>query len=325
MNDNFVNIEKNNLKLAIFRTLIWFDLFNYPLSIYEIWQYLDCQCEFRDLQALLNKEGDNNAWETKGGFYYLANRSEIIKIRLARYNYTDRKFKTALKISRLFKLCPTVQLISVSNIIGAHNLRAESDIDLFIVSSKNRIWLTRLFCAGLAKLLNLRPNKTTKENKICLSFYIDEDNLNLETLKLDSQDFYFNYWLAGLVPIYNRNSTYERLLSANGWLKNYLPNFIAPGSNPRRQIKKDNSLSGKQRFNLRPGSVFTSVFNPLSNFLERSSRAWQLKILPPALKDLANKDSRVIIKSGIIKLYLVDRREELREKYRGKLKANGRL
>lgn len=307
MENNTINKE-NNLRLAIFKTLTWFDLFNYPLAAYELWQYLDFKCEFSQIQAFSIQEPlgvGNRLFETQSGFYFLPGRSEIIKTRLARYNYTDQKFKRALRLARLFRLCPFVKLIAVSNIIGAHNLRVESDIDLFIVTAPQRIWLTRFFCAGLTKLLNLRPNKITKQNKICLSFYISEENLNLVDLKLDEQDFYFNYWLAGLIPIYDKDNTYQRLMAANRWLKNYLPNFIAPSFNSRRQIKKIAWLKDLWR----------------ADYLEKLSQKWQLKIMPQALKELINRDSRVIVKDGIIKLYLVDRREELRNKFRAKVKV----
>lgn len=348
MEDNKPQTE-NNLKLAIFRTLTWFDLFNYPLTAYEVWQSLEFKAEFRVVQEYLNgineteavKEppalapatGSNqaqNLWSNKDGFYFLPGREEIIRTRLTRYNETDKKFKIALRVGRLFSFFPFVKLIAVSNIIGAHNLRAESDIDLFIVTAKNRIWLTRLFLAGLAKVLNLRPNKKTKQNKICLSFYVSDDNLNLETLKLDTQDLYFNFWLAGLVPIYGKGDTYQKLMSANPWLNNFLPNFIVPGFNLRRQLLnfaslKNNNNSGKNKSNLDRVSS-TNIFSflrPLGDFLENLSQKWQLKILPLALKELVNLDSRVIIKPGIIKLYLVDRRAELRDNYQVKLKSLG--
>ena len=172
--------EENSLKLAIFRVLAWFDIFNYPLSLFEIWQFMDRKASLAQVQNFLldSKNDASLSGQSRRGFYYLSGREEIIDTRLARYNSTDKKFKIARRIGRLFRLCPYVKLIAISNLIGAHNLRAESDIDLFIVTTPRRIWLTRLYCAGLAKILNIRPNKKTKQNKICLSFYVDENNLD---------------------------------------------------------------------------------------------------------------------------------------------------
>lgn len=303
MNDNQINNEFN-LKLAIFKVLAWFDLFDYPLTAYEIWQYLDIKLSLGDLLSFLNLETNGVSWQIKNGFYFLPGREEIINIRLTRYNYTDRKFKIALRVSVWFRFLPFIKMIAVANLIGAHNLRRGSDIDLFIVTSSKRVWLSRLFCAGLAKVLRLRPNKKTKQDKICLSFYVSEDRLDLENLRLDKHDLYFNYWLAGLIPIYDQAGVYAKFIQANHWLATIFPNFIWPQTNPRRLLKPVKLFSDSKIFSI----------------LESLARGWQLKIMPQALKSLMNKDSRVIVSDDIIKLYLLDRREELRNKFWDKVK-----
>jgi len=303
MEDNSYN-HQYSLKLAIFKVLAWFDLFDYPPTVYEIWQYLDIRIDLGDLLVFLNAETTKMPWQEKNGFYFLFGREDIINIRLARYNYTDRKFKIALRVSSWFRVLPFVKMIAVVNLVGSHNLREGSDIDLFIITSSRRIWLSRLFCAGLAKVLHLRPNRKTKRDKICLSFYVSEDNLDLGNLRLDKDDFYFNYWLAGLVPIYNQSSTYNKFIQANAWLSQIFPNFIWPQANPRRFLKSVKLFSDNK--------VFSS--------LESLARRWQLRIMPRALKSLMNQDSRVIVSDGIIKLYLLDRREELRNKFWDRIK-----
>lgn len=46
---------------------------------------------------------------------------------------------------------------------------------------------------------------------------------------------------------------------------------------------------------------------------------FQLKIMPQALKEKANKNSQVVIKEGVLKLYLRDRRQEFKELFDHKL------
>jgi len=306
--DGLDSNNKNNLKLAIFKAVVWFDLFDYPLTAYEIWQYLPFKIPLAELIFFLksgsSKESTKTVWAEKNGFYFLPGRDSLLSVRQDRYNQTDRKFKIALRVTACFRFLPFVRLVAVANLIGSHNLRQGSDIDLFIIASPKRLWLARFFCAGLAKVLNLRPNKKTKQDKICLSFYVSEDRLNLEDLRLDDNDFYFNHWLAGLIPIYDQGGVYEEFCQANAWLKAIFPNLIWPDNHPRRQ-KTARHLFSDSRF-------FDSW--------ERIAHAWQLKILPAALKELANQDSRVIVNNEVIKLYLVDRRAELKDKFLEKLK-----
>ena len=51
------------------------------------------------------------------------------------------------------------------------------------------------------------------------------DNDNAEKLKALKEDIHFAYWLAQMVPIYDPQNYFKKFLSANYWIKEYLPNF----------------------------------------------------------------------------------------------------
>lgn len=291
---------ENNLKKAIVKTLVYFDLFYYPLTAYETWQYLSKKTDFLTCKKTLDSLVHENKISEKESFYFLKNREELIDYRSKRYHFANRKIKIARKTIKLFKFIPWVKFVALSNLIGRHNMRDASDIDLFIVTSKNRLWLTRFFCAGLMKLLNRRPNKKTKRDKICLSFYVDSDHLNLEDLTLkDENDFYFYYWLAGLYPLYDKSYYHFFLISNNQWLKKYLPNM---------DLFLINSVYSPKEINDKRKNI-------IFNFFERIIGNFQKKIMPRNLKEQANINSKVVIKEGILKLYLVDRREEFQIRY----------
>jgi len=302
---------------AIVETIAFFDLFSYPLTGFEVWKYLSMKCELGEVLEILGGRMRGGSTpklgvepllgiEEKNGFYFLAGREEIIRERMARYNYTDRKFKRAVLLARIFKSIPWIKMIAVGNIIGTHNLKKESDIDLFIITEENRVWLTRFFCILITKILGLRPKPENMQDKICLSFFISEEAMNLEKLMLpDGSDIYFIYWLAGLVPVYDKDGIYNKFIGANGWIKNYLPNWGAGEVNYRRDAGRSFS-----RF-------YRDVVDMFFGGLERRIKEIQLEIMPRQIKDIMNIDSRVVASDKIIKLHVNDRREE----YRSKLKV----
>lgn len=318
MSEINITIEKQETGRAIVETIAFFDLFDYPVAVIEIWEHLNTKCEILDIISALDFKPLPNPplakgrelssfFESKNGFYFLKGREEIIKTRLARYNYTDQKFKRALWVARVFKLIPWIKMIAVGNIIGAHNLKKESDIDLFIIAAKNRVWLARFFCVGIVKLLNLRPKPGREKDKICLSFFVSEDNLDLRDLKLKN-DLYFNYWLAGLAPIYDVGNTYKKFIKANGWIKEVFPNWQPGEVNYRRDA----------------GRPLPKLYFYILDFIfggaEKVAQKIQVKILPGNLKSLMNKDTRVVANDGIIKLHVKDRRQEYLEKFYEKIK-----
>ena len=256
------------LKEKILKTIIFYDIFDFPLSLFEIRKDLG-EIKLSDLNLILEELIIEKKLELKNGFYFLAGREEIIKIRSRRYNYSKRKIKIALRFARIFMKIPFVSSVYLANSIGDYNLRDESDIDFFVTTRTKRIWLSRLLSAGLAKILNKRPNKKTKRDKICLSFYLSEENLDFNGLKLKDGDPYFDFWEKNLLLLKERRGREKR-------------------------------------------------FSRTLNFLETLSYKFQLKIMPEKLR-LANNISGVIFGEDIIKLYLKDRRLEIKEKYERKI------
>ncbi|MEI6597328.1 MAG: hypothetical protein WCL13_03960 [bacterium] len=315
-NNDGKNLE---IKEAIIRVVAFFDIFDYPLTLNEIWRNIKVKCRLFDVM----EELDNNIGviENKNGFYFLAGQEKNIRERLSRYNFTDRKIKRAMLVSKIFKFIPWIKMIAVSNLLGAHNLKDDSDIDFFIVAENKRIWLVRFFCASVAKILGLRPRIGNSRDKICLSFYVSEETMDLSNLMLkeinppyppllkgaESVDIYFIYWLAGLTPLFDSGGIYEKLICSNPWFKNYLPNWRPMKPASQRKIKPFLS------------KFYHDAVDLFFSGLEPRLKALQLKLLPLKLKNLMNQDSWVIINDQIIKLHANDRREEYREKYLNKI------
>jgi len=289
-------LEKGKEDVAILKLLVFFDLFDFPLSLFEINAYLQKVSggEFLSFSEILDKLSNlliEKKIETFNGFYFLQGRGEIINTRRKRYNYSKRKLKIAWRFAKIFSLSPFVRALAIANSIGSYNLRDGSDIDFFIITAKNRIFLARLFCTGLAKILNSRPNSKIKRDKICLSFYLAEDKLSLEKLKLLDTDPYFDFWESNLVFLIDKDN-----------FKDY---FTSQLKIPL-VIKRKNSI--------------------LFNFLEKIAASFQLAIMPKVLRQAAARSDSswlgnfgVVIDRDILKMYLSDRRLEIKQRYETKL------
>lgn len=126
----------------------------------------------------------------------------------------------------LWKSLPFVDAIYIGNSMSFNALKPWSDIDLFFAVSPWRMWLARL-CSNLTLLvLWLRRWRGYTHMKFCLSFYVESDKLNLQSIKYDFSDPYLIYRLAHLVNLYQRLSdkpvdVYEQ----NYRLREYLPTF----------------------------------------------------------------------------------------------------
>lgn len=282
---DFILTPEKLLILEIKKIIVFFDLFDYPLTSLELYNYLDQK--FLLSEIIFSLESLDGIIECKNGFWFLSGRENLVALRQLRYNYSVRKLKIAKRYAKIFGLLPYVKVVTLANVIGAHNMRDEGDIDFFIISAQNRLWLTRLFCAGFAKILNKRPTQINKQDKLCLSFYISDDNLNLDSLKIEPADPYFDYWLKTMIPLYNQNKVYENFLFAN------------------------NLMGGQVTFS----KSINKKTNILLNSLEQIAKKWQLKIMPEALKQVRLSSQGKFINDKILKLYWHDRNAEILDKF----------
>ena len=291
---------------AVISAAVFFDMFDYPLAEDEILRFCyfqdGCNCDdysLENIKKILASGVLDDKIEKKDNFYFLRGREEIIKIRAKRNSQSIKKFRKAKFAIRIFAIFSFIKMAAVVNFMPSSNAKKDSDIDFFIITKMNRIWLTRIICAGISQLFGLRPTEKNMKDKICLTFFISEDNLDLQNIALNKNDIYFHYWLANIFPIYNKNRTYEKFISANNWIKKYLPNFHPIIPDKKQKISFMSNLS------------FLFDFD----FLERLAKRIQLKILSPKLREMANKDTRVIVNDKMLKFHSNDRREHYLKRF----------
>ena len=301
---------------AILKTLAYFDIFDYPLTLVEVWKWLyleeNRKVSLNEVEEGLKQLSDKVG--TKEGFWFLKGRPEIIKTRLERYSIAEEKFKKLISQARILRQAPWIKLIAVCNRLAYSNTDEKGDIDLFIITAKNRLWLTRLLVVGYLKIINLRPRPDNKEDAIDTNFFLSEDSLKVDYLGVDTEGRDKNrslvYWLDQLIPVYETDNAYQRFLTANSWLKEYLPNSFGCQLNGRRAVKQ---------------TVFSKIINSILSLFafESLARKFQLKIMPSKLKEMMNKDSRVMVNGKLLKFHLEDKRENYLKLWRSKLNEIG--
>jgi len=311
----------NYLEKAILQTISWFDIFDYPLTEWEIWKWNlqlatdNKQIIFKEIKEVLEKSEEfKKLISYKQGFYFLKWQNQIVGKRKLRYLVAEKKQKKLIKIAQFLKLAPFVRVMAVATGLAYSNSKEEDDIDLFIITEKSKIWTARFFSVLILKFFRARPTIKNKKNKICLNFFIDQSAANLENVKLSeddgSPDIYFIYWLAWLYPIFQQDDTWQKFISQNNWFKKYLPCYFPQQPAKRRLVCLDR-ISGLVKV------ILENIF--LSNFWENLFRFWQMKIMPRQLRDLANKSSSVIINDSMLKFHDKDKRQEYLGKFKNKI------
>lgn len=250
------------------------------------------------------------------GFVTLAGREVHVVTRASRQADNAKKWKRAESAARFIELVPFVKLVAVSNTLAINNARPASDIDLFIVTSRQHIWIARFLVTGIINLLGWRRHGKKITNRICLSFYVTSAALDLSPVKSADPDPHFTFWTSQLVPLMVDADMYTKFKAANGWVTATLPNAW-PATLDRLQTP-NSSLRSIKRFY----EIFFS--SPIGVMIENWARARQLKKMELNVTSRADEPTTdVIISEDVLKFHEADRRQENNKKTEDRLSSLG--
>lgn len=310
--------QNQNLEKAIISTVVFFDIFDYPLTLVEIHKWLykaDKKYQLYDIIEILKSENLKIKIFSESGFYFLVGRKDLIQTRLERYQLAEKKFKIALKAAAWIRWLTFVKMIAVCNNAGYNNASAKSDIDFFIVVKEGRLWFSRAIITLVVSLLGVRRHNKKITNRVCLSFYISSRNLDLSNIVLKPTDPYFIFWLATLAPIYNQGE-YQKFLQSNRSLLNCLPNFYHTVLNNRRFVH----IRSWDRFFRKIVTFILPDF--IADKLERLSKLVQMKKMKRNSRSSPDQTgTNVIVSDLMLKFHENDKREEYYQMWRQKLET----
>jgi len=223
---NHLPYKKASLPKAYWASLVYHDIFDYPLTKDELnkWKYGKNTKAIKGQKAL-----------KFGQFYSIAGHPSIER-RRARQKASLRKIKIAENGAKVLGALPFVKMVGITGALAMQNAQASSDIDLIIICSSRTLWTTRLiatFILDILKVPRRRYGLKDQKDRLCLNMWLDEEDLSWD--KKD-RNVYTAHEICQIVPLVNKKRTYERLIWENGWVRGFWPNAPkAPKSKPKFQ------------------------------------------------------------------------------------------
>ena len=128
-------------------------------------------------------------------------------------------FKKTYKYVNYIKWIPWLKMISIWNSLAMNNANSESDIDLYIVTTRNSMWLNRIIITFLFQIMWVRKNDKNHAGRFCLSFFSTLDWMSFKNWKIEN-DIYLYFWIIYMKPILDYDSTYKNFINLNKeWLE----------------------------------------------------------------------------------------------------------
>lgn len=207
---------------SVYKTLSYFAIFNYPVSLYRLATFLisDEPYTVSQLQSALKTLQQAKIVTEHKGLYSLKGGKKVDTV--ARCMLSLEALRQAGAVSEVLSKIPWIKLLCVTGSCAAFNKEETGDIDVFIVSARNRVWLTRLFTVLILKVLNIYRTDTSYVNKLCPNLIVAEDAMSWE----HDKNVFVAHEICAMHPMLDRDSTYFKFLSQNSWVRSYFPNFL---------------------------------------------------------------------------------------------------
>ncbi len=203
-----------DIQKEILKTLLYFDVFSYPLTSREIYENMAVSATHETIEHELRTLLSIGIVKQSSNFYSTCDSIITNTERRMKGNKQAKKMLVkANEISKKISNFPFVSGVCISGGLSKNYFDENSDFDFFIITKPNRLWISRTLYILLFKLFSKE-----KQKLYCLNYFISEADLTI-----NDQNLFVATELAYLIPTFN-HPLYKKLLQTNFWYKEYFMN-----------------------------------------------------------------------------------------------------
>lgn len=264
------------------KPILYFSLFKYPLTKEEIIAFSDIKnvsVVDQELETLVK----NGVIYKIDQFYLCENDRAQIDRRLDGNEGARNIAKKADRMSRLISKFPFVEGVGISGALSKGFFDKDGDIDFFIITSKQRLWIARTLLILYKKIFLLNSKKY-----FCVNYFISENSLEIE-----EKNLFTATELVTLVPMYG-NGSFKRFYDTNTWAYTTFPNRdFGEGLDELKPIKKPSIVKLTEKV------LRSKIGEQLDTFfLKLTYKKWKLKFseMNPDQFNIAMKSTKSVSK-----------------------------
>jgi hypothetical protein len=226
MND-YKQYSLQEIKCEVLRTLLYFDLFSYPLSTSEIHLFLQIPIQnTKQIDAAIRAlVSERTVFQFNEVYSIQSKVAELHKEREENTQRAHQYWEKAEIYGKIIASFPFVKAVFISGSLSKNQVPVNGDIDYFLICSANRLWIARLLLMLFKKVF-----LKNKHTYFCINYLIDDISF-----EISPQNIFTATELKTLVPTYGHNY-YDNLMQNNTWSNAFLPNYcsrnIYSGVNP---------------------------------------------------------------------------------------------
>jgi hypothetical protein len=146
----------------------------------------------------------------------------------------------ALRYGRILGRLPFIRMVALTGSLAVLNVSGDEDFDYMLIALPGRLWTARAFALVFNRFVKLFGHT------ICPNLILSEN-----ALEWSRHDLYSAREFCQMIPITGLD-TYQKLMHANAWVREYLPNaYMESGSLLSNSHKRGSVLQNFLEFFLR--------------------------------------------------------------------------
>jgi glycosyltransferase involved in cell wall biosynthesis len=198
-----------NQEAAVVKTLLYSGLFNSGIKKERLHQSIfDIKMDEEEMESVLLKLYLQNKIHFKNGSVFLNYSLSL--------NNKSKKISNHSKNKKALRLLDFIPFISSASLSGGTvhcGYENHNDIDLFIITKPNALYIVYALIHVLSLLFRVRK-------ELCANYLIDERGMEIKY----PHDFYTAHQIISLKAIKNKELL-NGFFNQNNWIKEYFPNF----------------------------------------------------------------------------------------------------
>ncbi len=207
---------------AILAVVEYFHTFQYPPDFAEIHCFLPIKITKADLKKELHVLIAQQKLFTKNNRYSLD--ISFFSVYTKRKEYSSILLSQAPSFSAVFLYIPYLLYIGYSGSVSMQNSRAGSDIDFFVITEKNTVWIVRFLLLILKRICSVLVPSWNSE-LWCFNLFFERDGLQIQKEK---RGVYVGHEILQVKTLVDKEHVYGQLVAENRWLQQLFPNIVVP-------------------------------------------------------------------------------------------------
>jgi predicted nucleotidyltransferase len=238
--------------LETLKTILYFSIFRYPLKIDEIHSYTNYETLSETEKELQHLVDEKILKKVDEYYVYGSDLDSVIK-RLRGNLHAAKIINKAHQKAKFIAKFPYVEAVGISGSLSKGYYDNESDIDFFVVTKPNKLWICRTLLMLYKKIFLLNSRKY-----FCVNYFVSSNQMEIE-----EKNRFTATELKTLIPLQG-SVVFKKFYQKNEWINGYFSKF-----EPQTGSVLDTPKPGFSRlieivFDTKIGTVTDSVFRTIT-------------------------------------------------------------